>query len=210
MGRSALAVAFLAALAGPLARLLGGAGGVAGLGNEVSLTALGLLGWVALGGLPRAPVRVHRRADEQADERGDASPAGILGLALPGAALGASLDLAAGRSDLEIAWTAALGLILVWLLACAAEQGRGSPWVAGAWWLLVPCLAILPAVARWGRGDAALATGVSPLGWIHARAVGPGPAVRWTDVMPLAVAGGLWALASALPGLQRRPSREPA
>ena len=195
-------MAFLAACAGPLARLAGGAEGVAGLGNEVSLSALGLLGWVALSGLPRS--------EERAGERSGASPAGALGLALPSVTLGASLDLAAGRSDLDVAWTAAFGLAFVWLLASAAERSRGSPWLAGAWWLAVPCLAILPAVARWGRGDASLLSGASPLGWVFSRAIAPGSGVvRWTDApwLPLAVAGGLWAWARALPPA-RRPLQE--
>jgi hypothetical protein len=192
-------VAFLAACAGPLARLAGRAEGVAGLGNEVSLSALGLLGWVALGGLPRA--------GERAGERSGALPAGVLGIALPSVALGASLDLAAGRSELDVAWTVAFGLALVWLLASAAERSRGSPWLAGAWWLAVPCLAILPAVARWGRGEGALLSGASPLGWIFSRAITPGSGVvHWTDApwVPLAVAGGLWAWARSLP-----PARGP-
>jgi hypothetical protein len=199
MGRTALAVAFLAACAAPLARLAG----AAGLGNEISLAALGLLGWVALGGLPRAP----------ADTCGatGATTSGALGLALPCVALGAGLDLAAGRGAPEIAMTAAFGLAFVWLLAAAAERSRGNQLVACAWWLAVPCLAILPAVARWGRGEATAASGAvgaSPLGWVFLRAIDPGSgALSWADLpwVPLAVAGGLLAFAHALPEEAPRP-----
>jgi hypothetical protein len=196
MGRSALAAAFLASLAVPLLRALAAreGGGFTGLGDELSLTALALLGWAALGGLPRT-----------AGARPSAPPAAAVGLALPAAALGAALDLAAGRGGPLVLTTAAFGLLFLGVLCLAAEQGRGDAAMALAWWLSVPCLALLPAVARWGQGGAELAVGASPLGWLFLRAVEP-PAAAEGASSPwpaLAVAVSLWGLARLRTGSPR-------
>jgi hypothetical protein len=131
----------------------------------------------------------------------------VLGLALPATALAAALDLAAGRPMPGVLATAGFGLAFLAVLCLAAERGRGSAAVACAWWLCVPCLAILPAVARWGTGDPALAVGASPLGWVFLRAAGPsappfgaGAGVPWPAA---AVAVSLWGLARWLTGSPR-------
>ena len=128
----------------------------------------------------------------------------MVGLALPGAALAAGLDVGAGLAPAEAGRTAGLALVFAGLLAAGADRAvaraDGGGWHAVLWLAAVPLPAVLPAVALWGRAGAAdprLAGCVagSPLGWVARRALEAGPgASGWDGAGPVP----LTALAVAL------------
>lgn len=172
------------------------------LGSEVSRSALVLLPWLALIGLPRA----------RAGGSGLAVPLALLAGPL---AVGLHLDLGRGAAVGELAWTAVPALSMAALLGVAAARAAGRPVtraVYGALWLgVVAGVPIAAAVLGWGGapggGGAAfldLVATSSPLDWLVRRASGEsgeagrggGAAALWR---PLAVAVGLCAVSFLVP-----------
>lgn len=149
---------------------------------SASRTALCLVPWLALGGLPRGSARPGAR---------DALGAALI---LAPLALALVLDVRGAAGSSAAAWgstlqTALIGLVFFLLLQLAARRAAGGPrpQVYGALWLVG--LALLPvasAVAAWdgrpGGGPAWLeaAAMVSPLEWVHGRLVVDG--AGWSQV----------------------------
>jgi len=141
--------------------------------GSASRTALCLVPWLALGGLPRGSVRPGTR---------DALGAALL---LAPLALAVVLDVRGAAGNSAAAWgptleTALIGLVFFLILQLASRRAASGPrpHVHGALWLVgVGLLPVASAMAGWdgrpGGGPAGLekAAAISHLEWVHGRLV---------------------------------------
>lgn len=154
-------------------------------------TALCLLPWVALVGLPGGAQHPRRGGGEQVV---------AAALLLAPLALALSLDRASGAPLAVLARIAATGLGCFALLGAAASRGRSA--YASGWFAAVAALPLLAAVLGWDGAPGgstpawlAWAAAASPLGWLYAAAA---PALASVHpLQPLAWCCALLALAFA-------------
>jgi len=182
--------------------------------GSASRTALCLVPWLALGGLPRGGVRPATRETLGA------------ALLLPPLALALVLDVSSAAGH-RVAWSAAawgstletalLGLVLFLALQHAARLAAAGPrpHFHGALWLVgVALLPVASAMAAWdgrpGGGPAwlAWAATVSPLEWAHGRlAVGD---AGWPRISPVLAPAALVLLLLGVAGRAGDTARQRA